>query len=176
MGVEQKVSERYAEGARQVEESLCCPVDYDAALLKMLPQEIIDKALALLDGEVIYSEGDDDYEVYIETANGGVVAFEFDDDGDLEEMEGEKGPFDYNFQIDGLISFNEAKNAALNEVDGQIKNWDLDLDDDKPYFEFEIMLNGDEYEIEIDAVSGEVLDVEVDDDEKDWDDDDNDDD
>ena len=145
--------------------------DYNA------PQEIIDKALAILDGEVIYSEGDDDdYEVYIETANGGVVAFEFDDDGDLEEVEGEKGPFDYNFQIDGLISFNEAKNAALNEADGQIKNWDLDLVDDKPYFEFEIMFNGVEYEIEIDAVSGEVLDVETDDDE-DWDDDeDNDDD
>ncbi len=43
MSVESLVQERYAEGAQQREESLCCPVDYDTALLKILPQEIIDK-------------------------------------------------------------------------------------------------------------------------------------
>lgn len=43
MSVEAKVSERYAGGAKEVEASLCCPVDYDAELLKILPQEIIDK-------------------------------------------------------------------------------------------------------------------------------------
>jgi len=43
MTVETLVSERYAEGAKAVQEALCCPVDYDASLLKMLPQEIIDR-------------------------------------------------------------------------------------------------------------------------------------
>lgn len=43
MSVEAKVSERYAGGAQEVEASLCCPVDYDVELLKILPQEIIDK-------------------------------------------------------------------------------------------------------------------------------------
>lgn len=43
MSVEAKVSQRYAGGAKEVEASLCCPVDYDAELLKILPQEIIDK-------------------------------------------------------------------------------------------------------------------------------------
>ena len=43
MNTESKVSERYAEGAKSVQPSLCCPVDYDTALLKLLPQEIIDK-------------------------------------------------------------------------------------------------------------------------------------
>ena len=43
MSVEAKVSERYAGGAKALEVSLCCPVDYDAELLKILPQEIIDK-------------------------------------------------------------------------------------------------------------------------------------
>ena len=43
MSVEAKVSERYAGGAKEVEASLCCPVDYDVELLKILPQEIIDK-------------------------------------------------------------------------------------------------------------------------------------
>ena len=135
------------------------------------PQEIIDKALALLDGEIIYSENDD-YEVYIETANGSVVSFEFDDDGELEAMEGEKGPFDYNFTVEGLISFTEAKNAALNEVDGTIEEWELELDDDEVYFEFEVELDGVEYEIKVDAVTGEVSEVEIDDeDDDDYDDD-----
>ena len=43
MSVEGLVSERYAEGAQERQEALCCPVDYDASLLKILPQEIIDR-------------------------------------------------------------------------------------------------------------------------------------
>jgi len=43
LSVEANVSERYAGGANEVEASLCCPVDYDVELLKLLPQEIIDK-------------------------------------------------------------------------------------------------------------------------------------
>ena len=41
--VEIKVSQRYAEGAEKRQEALCCPVDYDASLLELLPQEIIDR-------------------------------------------------------------------------------------------------------------------------------------
>jgi ubiquinone/menaquinone biosynthesis C-methylase UbiE len=40
---ESAVKERYASGAKQREESLCCPVDYDPALLKVIPQEVIDR-------------------------------------------------------------------------------------------------------------------------------------
>lgn len=43
MSVEQSVRERYSEGARERQEALCCPVDYDRELLALLPQEIIDK-------------------------------------------------------------------------------------------------------------------------------------
>lgn len=39
----ENVSERYAKGAQEKQAALCCPVDYDQSLLKMLPQEIIDK-------------------------------------------------------------------------------------------------------------------------------------
>jgi len=41
MNVESTVKERYSRGAKQREESLCCPVDYDSGLLDMLPDEII---------------------------------------------------------------------------------------------------------------------------------------
>lgn len=37
------VQTRYAEGAQEKQEALCCPVDYNAELLAMLPQEIIEK-------------------------------------------------------------------------------------------------------------------------------------
>ncbi|MDP7562198.1 MAG: methyltransferase domain-containing protein [Methylococcales bacterium] len=43
MSQENSVLKRYSEGAQSVQAELCCPVDYDATLLKQLPQEIIDK-------------------------------------------------------------------------------------------------------------------------------------
>ena len=43
MQVEQSVRERYSAGAHERLETLCCPVEYDRALLALLPQEIIDK-------------------------------------------------------------------------------------------------------------------------------------
>lgn len=58
MGIEEKVSERYAGGAKEVEASLCCPVDYDVNLLKILPQEIIDKDYGCGDPSRYVQEGD----------------------------------------------------------------------------------------------------------------------
>ena len=43
MDVKSSVVERYSEGAKAREESLCCPVDYDRELLKILPKEIVDR-------------------------------------------------------------------------------------------------------------------------------------
>ncbi len=43
MRKEEAVLERYSEGAVTRQEALCCPVDYDTALLKILPAEIIEK-------------------------------------------------------------------------------------------------------------------------------------
>ncbi|WP_461575917.1 methyltransferase domain-containing protein [Sulfuricaulis sp.] len=39
----QSVMERYSQGAKQQQPELCCPVNYDATLLKLLPREIVDK-------------------------------------------------------------------------------------------------------------------------------------
>lgn len=58
LSVEAKVSERYAGGAKAVEASLCCPVDYDVELLKILPQEIIDKDYGCGDPSRYVQEGD----------------------------------------------------------------------------------------------------------------------
>ena len=40
---ESAVRERYAKAAREKEVQLCCPVDYDATYLKVIPQEVIEK-------------------------------------------------------------------------------------------------------------------------------------
>lgn len=42
-GVEAAVRARYAEAARQTEEALCCPVEYDPQLLEVIPQEILER-------------------------------------------------------------------------------------------------------------------------------------
>jgi len=41
--IENTVLERYQEGARQQQPSLCCPTEYDNTYLDILPQEIIEK-------------------------------------------------------------------------------------------------------------------------------------
>ncbi len=37
------VRDRYAAGAKEREEALCCPVDYDTSLLKAIPQDVLDR-------------------------------------------------------------------------------------------------------------------------------------
>lgn len=43
MKTESVVKERYAEGAQAREEALCCPVEYDAQYLKIIPGEVIER-------------------------------------------------------------------------------------------------------------------------------------
>ena len=43
MNTQTSVLDRYSDAAKTREEALCCPVEYDSSLLKLLPQEIIDK-------------------------------------------------------------------------------------------------------------------------------------
>lgn len=56
--IKDKVSERYAAGAMARQEALCCPVDYDRELLKLLPQEIIDRDYGCGDPSRYVQEGD----------------------------------------------------------------------------------------------------------------------
>jgi len=58
MELEHSVLDRYSEGAEEVQPDLCCPVDYDATLLQLLPQEIIDKDYGCGDPSRYVKEGD----------------------------------------------------------------------------------------------------------------------
>ena len=52
------VRERYAQGARARVPELCCPVDYDAALLAALPREIVERDYGCGDPSRFVREGD----------------------------------------------------------------------------------------------------------------------
>lgn len=67
MEIEATVSDRYAAGAKQREDALCCPVDYDASLLAMLPAEIIEKDYGCGDPSGYVRSGD----VVLDLGSGG---------------------------------------------------------------------------------------------------------
>lgn len=58
MNKENAVLERYSAGASERQESLCCPVDYQSDLLKLLPEEIIEKDYGCGDPSRYVREGD----------------------------------------------------------------------------------------------------------------------
>lgn len=58
MSTEATVSQRYSAGAEAVQDALCCPVDYDASLLKLLPEEIIAKDYGCGDPSRYVRDGD----------------------------------------------------------------------------------------------------------------------
>jgi len=67
MTVINTVRDRYAKGAQAVVPELCCPVDYDASLLAVLPQEIIDRDYGCGDPSKFVHPGD----VVLDLGSGG---------------------------------------------------------------------------------------------------------
>jgi arsenite methyltransferase len=52
------VRQRYAAGAKERSEKLCCPVDYDAEYLRIIPQEVIDRDYGCGDPSRYVREGE----------------------------------------------------------------------------------------------------------------------
>ena len=67
MSVYEHVLDRYSEGAQDVQPELCCPVDYDKELLKLLPNEFIEKDYGCGDPSSYVKEGD----VVLDLGSGG---------------------------------------------------------------------------------------------------------
>ena len=92
MNVESAVRERYTEGAKERQEALCCPVDYDTTLLKLLPTEIIEKDYGCGDpsryvrqGDTVLDLGSGSGKICYMAAqlvgkNGQVIGFDMNDD------------------------------------------------------------------------------------------------
>ena len=58
MNLENAVLERYTQGARQRVDALCCPVEYDKELLKLLPAEVIERDYGCGDPSRYVMQGD----------------------------------------------------------------------------------------------------------------------
>ncbi|MDF1618189.1 PepSY domain-containing protein [Petrocella sp. FN5] len=142
-------------------------------------------ALGLVNGEIIKFEFDDDdndskyeieiifegreYEIEIDAYTGKVLEFDKDDD---EEDRNQDNNHDTNTSRK-VIGFEAAKKIALDLVNGQVVKFEFDNDDNDSKYEMEIIFEGREYDIEIDAYTGKVIEFEFDDVDDD-DDDDND--
>lgn len=74
-----------------------------------------------------------------------------------------------------FLTFDEASAKALQEVDGKITDIELDRDDRVPHFEIDIDKGGYEYDLKLDAVTGEILEQKREKDDNDDNDDDRDD-
>jgi len=61
------VQDRYAAGANEREEALCCPVDYDPQYLKMIPEEVLERDYGCGDPSRYVREGD----VVLDLGSGG---------------------------------------------------------------------------------------------------------
>ena len=62
-------------------------------------------------------------------------------------------------QRQGFISPDQARRAALARVGGRVKDVDFDYDDGYPHYDVEIVKNGREYDVKLDARSGRVRSV-----------------
>ncbi len=61
------VQERYADGAHEVEPTLCCPIDYDPQYLKIIPDDVIERDYGCGDPSRYVREGD----VVLDLGSGG---------------------------------------------------------------------------------------------------------
>ena len=134
-------------------------------------------ALETVNGTIVEEERDDDsydfeirldgrkYEIEINAFTGSVEEFEIDDDDDDDRSSDRKKKEDKdknrNQQKSSTsLTLEEARRIALERVNGRIT--EEERDDDS--YEFEIRLDGKEYEIEINAFTGKIEEFEVEDD------------
>jgi uncharacterized membrane protein YkoI len=135
------------------------PADVEAAALALVPGTIVEVERENEDGFV-------EWEVDVRTASGALVELELlATSGRLVEARGAEGPFDYPFEPDGYLTLAEALDAAgLTGAD--IEKWELDRDDDRVTYEFDVIGGED---VEVSAHDGAIV---SDDDDDDDDDDD----
>lgn len=86
-----------------------------------------------------------------------------------EKLEGRQHPLSKEEQVlakKAKLTFAEAKKKALEKAPGQIFNWELEMEDGKIIYSFEIELPDDKKysrEVNVDANTGKIIDVEKED-------------
>ncbi|WP_172372576.1 PepSY domain-containing protein [Sporosarcina jiandibaonis] len=143
---------------------------------KLTVEEVQSKAVETVDGtvtEIDYDSSDDEYEVEVES---GSVTYELDinattgevvkketDDMKLSVVKSDaKATAKTTSKNMNYITAKEAMAIALKHSPGTVTDVELDDDDNRAYFEIEIKDGKYEYEFEIDAITGKILDFEKD--------------
>ncbi|MFD1608408.1 PepSY domain-containing protein [Oceanobacillus luteolus] len=104
--------------------------------------------------EVEIENGEAEYDIYIEAYTGEIFRVEADDnDNDSKEKETMKN----------IISADEAKKIAMDQVGGKVVELELDEDDNRYEYEIELETNRGEVEMVIDALTGEILEIDFED-------------
>lgn len=103
--------------------------------------------------EVEIEKGNTEYELKIDAYTGEILHVETDGDND-----------DRNTNTSGnFISAEEAKKIATQKFGGKVVEIELDEDDGRYEYEIELRTSQGEVELTIDAVTGNIFDVEIDD-------------
>ncbi|WP_068673490.1 PepSY domain-containing protein [Oceanobacillus sp. Castelsardo] len=105
--------------------------------------------------EVEIENGDAEYDIYIEAYTGEVLHVEKDDHDDID--------YKHNKALENIISIEEAKKIAVEKVGGKVFKIELDEDDNRYEYEIELKTNNGEVDMTIDAVTGKILEQELDD-------------
>ncbi len=109
--------------------------------------------------EVAYTKGNAEYEVEIDANDGRVIQKAERDDDDRDGRAPAKNT-DKNGEI---LSLQQAVDIAKQHYAGKVAEAELDENDGRRIYEIEIETNRGEVELEIDAKTGKILDVEWDD-------------
>lgn len=108
--------------------------------------------------EIDIEDGKEDYDIKINALDGKVISInkERDDDDDNDQSGKEVNG-------ENIISEQKAIELAEKEVNGTMKEIEKDEDDGQILYEVELKTNKGEADVDIDAVTGKVLKVELDD-------------
>lgn len=102
--------------------------------------------------EVEIENRDAEYDIYIEAYTGEVLKVEIDDNDSR-----------HNKALENIISSEDAKKIAVETVGGKVIELELDEDDHHYEYEIELKTKYGEVEMTIDAVTGRILEQELDD-------------
>jgi len=105
-------------------------------------------------------DDDSEYELIINVETQEEVSQETEalDQDDAGGVEREREAID----TEGLIEPNEAVQTAHDEIDGAMRSWELERDDNRTYYEVKIEIDQDEHEVKVDAQSGDIIEIDRD--------------
>lgn len=101
---------------------------------------------------------DDDKEVHVDANTGEILKVEKDDDNDDDDFKSSKAKTNQK-----EISQDEAIKIAEKAVNGKVHSIEKEYDDGRIKYEFELSSDKGEVDVEIDALTGDILEMDYDD-------------